>query len=103
MATPYSSNTRSHGRVSSFSSVESTPEVATPPLHAFDLGLDPFVAEPSFELAFAPSLTRCQPPCSPLLLGCRTLSLGGFSRDGSQTHFADLGSDSFFLDEDLFT
>ncbi|KIM65336.1 hypothetical protein SCLCIDRAFT_542502 [Scleroderma citrinum Foug A] len=101
---PNSPTTPSHGRYSSFSSVESTPEVITPPLSPLDLGLgSPTVVSP-FDSPLGISSLRSS-PCYPLLpMSSRSFSFGGFSnRDHCETHFTDLGGDSFSLDQNLFS
>ncbi|KAL4077329.1 hypothetical protein V8B97DRAFT_2004207 [Scleroderma yunnanense] len=83
---PDSPTTPSHGRYSSFSSVESTPEIVTPPLLPLDLG----PASPT--------------PDSPLETPLDISPLWGFSnRSHYETHFTDLGGDSFSLDQNLFS
>ncbi|KAG6335850.1 hypothetical protein ID866_3240 [Astraeus odoratus] len=96
---------RRHGRDSSFSSVESTPEVTTPPLQAFDLDFacSYFDVETNLGPLADPALPRISIRHSPPL-GFRSFSFGGFScRENCETHFADLGDDLFSLDQNLFS
>ncbi|KAI6022727.1 hypothetical protein EDC04DRAFT_2574925 [Pisolithus marmoratus] len=94
-----------HGRGSSFSSVESTPELATPPLQAVDLDLVNPASDldsPASEHPWIGIGIRHLP--LPLPLTLRSFSFGGISDHKScHTHFADMGGDSFSLDQNLFS
>ncbi|KAI6099910.1 hypothetical protein EDD16DRAFT_497171 [Pisolithus croceorrhizus] len=92
-----------HGRDSSLSSVVSSPEIATPPLQAVDLDVVSPVSDldsPASELPWMGIGIR---PLS-LPLPFRSFSFGGISDHKScHTHFADMGGDSFSLDQNLFS
>ncbi|EGO21030.1 hypothetical protein SERLADRAFT_475661 [Serpula lacrymans var. lacrymans S7.9] len=96
---PRSPTRRRHGRDSSFSSLESTPEASETPLEAIRLSvLDSPLAFTHVGVPFAhpPSpLLRPTIRAAPALSSTRSQSFGGFD------HFADLGS-SFSLDDHLF-
>lgn len=96
---PYSSSR--HGRDSS---VESTPELPSAPLETIQLGLASPVSCPFDDyLLFPPSLARVGGRQVHPLFGLRSISAPSLSRQASlEPDFADMGGDSFSLDQNLF-
>ncbi|KAI6150707.1 hypothetical protein BKA82DRAFT_3076837 [Pisolithus tinctorius] len=98
-----SSTRRRHGRDSSFSSVESTPEITTPPLQPVDLGEVGPTSDSDAPVSEHPWI-GIGIRHLPLPLPFRSFSFGGVSDHKScHTHFADMGGDSFSLDQNLFS
>ncbi|KAF9246461.1 hypothetical protein BU15DRAFT_85218 [Melanogaster broomeanus] len=95
---PSSPSTR-HGRNSSLSSQESL-ELTTAPLEVIHFGSasptsGSFLDQVPLESSSARAADRP--------VGFRSFSFGGFSNRGStEPHFADMGGDSFSLDQNLF-
>ncbi|KIJ69328.1 hypothetical protein HYDPIDRAFT_179165 [Hydnomerulius pinastri MD-312] len=103
---PHSPSRRRYGRDSSFSSLESTPELTTAPLEVIHLGLSsPTSDSESFhvEAVLEASLTRAGGRVVHPFFGSRSYSFGGFSnQESTELQFADMGGDSFSLDQNLF-
>lgn len=96
---PYSGSR--HGRDSS---VESTPELPAAPLETVQLGLaSPVTCPFGDHLPFLPSLARVGVRQVHPLFGLRSISAPGLSYQASlEPDFADMGGDSFSLDQNLF-
>ncbi|KAH0830625.1 hypothetical protein J3R83DRAFT_2080 [Lanmaoa asiatica] len=98
---PYSPPGSRHGRDSS---VESTPELPTATLETVQLGLATTASCPFGDhVPFPPSLTRVGGRQVHPMFGLRSVSAPGLSRQVSlEPDFADMGGDSFSLDQNLF-
>ncbi|KAG8217570.1 hypothetical protein J3R82DRAFT_5721 [Butyriboletus roseoflavus] len=98
---PYSPPGSRHGRDSS---LESTPEFPTAPLETVQLGLASPVSCPFGDhLPFPPSPTRVGGQQVHPLFALRSILAPGLSHQGSlEPDFADMGGDSFSLDQNLF-
>ncbi|KAH7889633.1 hypothetical protein F5I97DRAFT_1924165 [Phlebopus sp. FC_14] len=102
---PHSPSGR-HARDASPAFTESSPELGMVPLEVIHLGLGQ--VSPAVELysnAEVPlsssSLRAASPSAS--LLGFRSFFFGGFpSRENTELQFADMGGDTFSLDQNLF-
>lgn len=98
---PYSPPGGRHGRESS---VESTPEIPPAPLETGQLDLASPVSCPLGDsFSFQSPLTRAGGRPAHPLFGLRSVSAPGLSYQATHTpDFADMGGDSFCLDQNLF-
>ncbi|KIJ17470.1 hypothetical protein PAXINDRAFT_154734 [Paxillus involutus ATCC 200175] len=100
---PYSPSSRRHGRDSSFSSQESLSELITAPLDPIHFGPPSPTSRSFLDQVPEPSSSRAGGRQVHPLFGFRSFSFGGFSNRGcTEPHFADMGGDSFSLDQNLF-
>ncbi|KAH7926629.1 hypothetical protein BV22DRAFT_1104156 [Leucogyrophana mollusca] len=94
---------RRHGRDSSFSSLESTPEASETPLEGLHFSL----ADADPVTSTFPSFSRPSSHSPSALFNLRSYSFAGFdfaqrNHSGELDQFSDLGGSSFSLDRNLF-